>query len=131
MFTNILTIDNKKIACYKTLYFDTKYFDFYHHHHNNKVNRYKVRIRKYVDSNLLIEKSKAFFKKNGLLLNWREFEKLDGTQKVNTLSMISPITNEEKQKLLEATTIVEKINTLESIISFYLHDTSFNTQTIQ
>ena len=27
--------------------------------------------------------------------------------------MISPITNEEKQKLLEATTIVEKINTLE------------------
>ena len=38
--------------------------------------------------------------------------------------MISPITNEEKQKLLEATTIVEKINTLESIISFYLHDTS-------
>ena len=45
--------------------------------------------------------------------------------------MISPITNEEKQKLLEATTIVEKINTLESIISFYLHDTSFNTQTIQ
>ena len=87
----------------------------------------------YEDQNIsnLMDKAKTVFKKHGLLLNWREFEKLDGTQKVNTLSMISPITNEEKQKLLEATTIVEKINTLESIISFYLHDTSFNTQTIQ
>ena len=79
----------------------------------------------------LMHKAKIFFKKNGLLLNWREFEKLDGTQKINTLSMISPITNEEKQKLLEAITITEKVKTLESIISFYLHDTSFNSQTIQ
>ena len=79
----------------------------------------------------LMHKAKIFFKKNGLLLNWKEFEKLDGTQKINTLSMISPITNEEKQKLLEAITITEKVKTLESIISFYLHDTSFNNQTIQ
>ena len=79
----------------------------------------------------LMDKAKIFFKRNGLLLNWREFEKLDGTQKINTLSMISPITNEEKQKLLEAITITEKVKTLESIISFYLHDTSFNNQTIQ
>ena len=49
-----------------------------------------------------MEKAKIFFKRNGLLLNWREFEKLDKIQKINTLSMISPITNEEKQKLLEA-----------------------------
>ena len=56
------------------------------------------------DSNTesLIEKAKVFFKKNGLLLNWREFEKLDKTQRVNTLSMISPVTKEEKQKLLES-----------------------------
>ena len=52
----------------------------------------------------LMEKAKTFFKRNGLLLNWREFEKLDKTQKINTLSMISPVTNEEKQKLLEAIT---------------------------
>ena len=51
----------------------------------------------------LINKSKIFFKRNGLLLNWREFQKLDETQKVNTLAMIAPISNEEKQKLLEDT----------------------------
>ena len=79
----------------------------------------------------LISKAKIFFKKNGLLLNWREFEKLDKMQKINTLSMISPVTNEEKQKLLESLTIKDKIETLENIISFYLHDVSFNNQTVQ
>ena len=84
-----------------------------------------------LDTNDLMRKAKKFFKKNGLLLNWREFEKLDKTQKINTLSMISPVTNEEKQKLLEAMTIKDKVNTLESIISFYLHDVDFNNQTVQ
>ena len=79
----------------------------------------------------LMEKSKVFFKKNGLLLNWKEFEKLDEAQKINTLSMISPITNEEKQKLLEALTIKDKIETLENIISFYLHEVNFNNKTVQ
>ena len=84
-----------------------------------------------LDTDELMNKAKAFFRKNGLLLNWREFEKLDKSQKINTLSMISPVTNEEKQKLLEAITIKDKVNTLESIISFYLHEVDFNNQTVQ
>ena len=79
----------------------------------------------------LMSKAKIFFKKNGLLLNWKEFEKLDKLQKINTLSMISPITNGEKQKLLEALTITDKIQTLDSIVSFYLHEINFDNQTIQ
>ena len=82
-------------------------------------------------SEILMDKAKIFFKKNGLLLNWKEFEKLNEMQKIDTLSMISPITNEEKQKLLEAFSINDKIKTLEDIISFYLHDVNFNNQTIQ
>ena len=62
---------------------------------------------------------------------WREFEKLDQVQKINTLAMIAPITNEEKQKLLESVSIDNKVKTLESIISFYLFDTGLNNQTIQ
>ena len=84
-----------------------------------------------LDTDDLMNKAKAFFKKNGLLLNWREFEKLDKSQRINTLSMISPVTNEEKQKLLEAITIKDKVNTLKSIISFYLHEVNFNNQTVQ
>ena len=79
----------------------------------------------------LMGKAKTFFRKNGLLLNWKEFEKLDKIQKINTLSMISPVTNEEKQKLLESQTIKDKIETLENIISFYLHEVAFNNQTVQ
>ena len=78
-----------------------------------------------------MEKIKIFFKRNGLLLNWKEFEKLDKTQQINTLSMISPITNEEKQKLLEAVTFEDKMNSLENIISFYLHENNSTNQTIQ
>ena len=83
------------------------------------------------DSSDLIQNAKVFFKRNGLLLNWKEFEKLDPTQKINTLAMIAPITNEEKQKLLETISLKNKVDTLGSIISFYLHETNFNNQTIQ
>lgn len=84
-----------------------------------------------IEASSLIKKTKIFFKKNGLLLNWQEFEKLDHTQQINTLAMIAPITNEEKQKLLEAISLENKIKSLESIISFYLHETGLNNQTVQ
>ena len=84
-----------------------------------------------INTQKLMTMSKTFFKKNGLLINWKEFEKLDQIQKINTLAMIAPLTNEEKQKLLEAISLDSKVKTLESIISFYLHDSSFNNQTLQ
>ena len=84
-----------------------------------------------VDTKPLMDRAKNFFRKNGLLLNWKEFEKLDQSQKINTLAMIAPITNEEKQKLLESISLKNKVETLESIISFYLHETNFNNQTVQ
>ena len=109
---------------------------------NSKLYReFKVDYKKYVldlkpkteEINIksLIEKSKIFFKKNGLLLNWKEFEKIQFSQQIDTLAMIAPITNEEKQKLLESVSLKEKINVLENIMDFYLHAVDFNNQTIQ
>ena len=86
---------------------------------------------KKINTNSLVRKAEIFFKKSGILLNWREFERLEEVQKINTLAMISPITNEEKQKLLESISLEEKVRTLEDIISFNLHDVYFNNQTIQ
>lgn len=48
----ILEIEGNRLNSYKTLYFDTKDKLFYLNHHNGKPNRYKVRMRKYVDSGL-------------------------------------------------------------------------------
>ena len=84
-----------------------------------------------IDASSLMDKAQNFFKKNGLLLNWKEFEKLDQVQRINTLAMIAPVTNQEKQKLLESITITDKITSLESIIDFYLHETGLNNQTVQ
>ncbi len=80
---------------------------------------------------VIMKKVKVFFEKNNLLLNWKEFDKLDIDQKINTLAMIAPVTNEEKQKLLETITLQEKIENLEKIIDFYLHNVKFDNQTMQ
>ena len=79
----------------------------------------------------LSEKTKLFFKKNGLLFNWKEFEKLDEDQRINTLAMIAPISNEEKQTILESVSIDSKTKILSEIIEFYLHESSANNFTMQ
>ena len=80
---------------------------------------------------VIYEKTKEFFKKNGLLLNWSEFEKLDGDQKINTLAMIAPISDEEKQLILETIHVDSKTKVLSKIIEFYLHKNSANKITLQ
>jgi hypothetical protein len=101
-----------------------------------KVNYEKFNVdlegsKEEADMNALMQRSKNFFNKNGLLLNWKEFEKLDKLQKINTLAMIAPITNEEKQKILESISQNEKVKTLEDIMKFYSHESNFQNQTIQ
>ena len=80
---------------------------------------------------VIYEKTKIFFKKNGLLLNWAEFEKLDEDQKINTLAMIAPISNEEKQMILESIHVDSKTKILSDIIEFYLHENHTNKITLQ
>lgn len=58
----VLEINGRRIMNYSSLYLDTKEFKFYHDHHNGRVNRTKIRQRKYVDSDLTFLEIK---KKNG------------------------------------------------------------------
>ncbi len=48
----VLEIEGQRQHHYQTLYFDTVDLDYYHQHHNGKRNRYKVRERAYIDSDL-------------------------------------------------------------------------------
>jgi hypothetical protein len=48
----ILEIDGRRLQHYQTLYFDTQDMSLYRQHHNDWRNRYKVRERAYVDSDL-------------------------------------------------------------------------------
>lgn len=46
----MVVIKDEKEQIYKTTYFDTQDYKMYRLHHNGKLNRHKVRIRKYVYS---------------------------------------------------------------------------------
>lgn len=48
----ILEIEGIRLSSYKSLYYDTDDFRFYHEHHNGKTNRNKVRFREYIGSGL-------------------------------------------------------------------------------
>ncbi|PIP53723.1 MAG: transporter [Bacteroidetes bacterium CG23_combo_of_CG06-09_8_20_14_all_32_9] len=48
----VLEINGKRLCRYENLYFDSSDFKLYLQHHNGKLNRYKVRYRRYADSNL-------------------------------------------------------------------------------
>jgi hypothetical protein len=49
----ILEIERKRSHNYHTFYFDTPGMDMYHMHHRGMVNRYKVRFRKYENSDTM------------------------------------------------------------------------------
>ena len=94
------------------------------------VNVHEKNIKK-INYEILLNKIKKFFEKNGILLNWNEFNKLNESQKINTLAMISPISSEEKQTLLETVVMDEKVRVLTNIIEFYLHETGEEKNTLQ
>ena len=51
-FYRVLKVEEHRFNHYETLYFDTHKFDLYIRHHNGKLNRYKFRSRRYVESDL-------------------------------------------------------------------------------
>lgn len=51
-YYKVLEIDKERIFPYESLYYDTDTDYMYMAHHNGKMNRYKIRFRKYVQSNL-------------------------------------------------------------------------------
>tara|TARA_B100000945_G_C20176795_1_gene500392 strand:+ start:59 stop:685 length:627 start_codon:yes stop_codon:yes gene_type:complete len=74
--------------------------------------------------NELIKNSKIFFKKQGILINWSELSKLSIQKQIYNLAMISPITAEEKQKLIEIVEINDVANVLNEITKFSFYETS-------
>jgi len=58
----ILEVNGHRLSDYETLYFDTDTLQLYHEHQSGRLNRYKIRQRKYVQSNLIFTEVK--FKNN-------------------------------------------------------------------
>lgn len=58
----VFEIQGTRTPSYESLYFDDERFSFFRDHHNGKMNRFKVRFRKYVESNLHFLEIKHKFK---------------------------------------------------------------------
>ena len=78
----------------------------------------------------LIKKIKLFFQKINYPIDYNQLLRLDLHELVNTVSMISPFSVEEKQKLIETIKIEDKLKVLSEIISFNLIDFEQN-KTVQ
>ena len=85
---------------------------------------------KFADLKLIFNDLKNLFKKKGYLINWKDLEKQTLYQTINTLSMVSPFSLEEKQILLETSTLVERKKKLEEILKTYISG-SFENTTLQ
>ena len=49
---SVLSVDGRRLNHYQTLYFDTPDFEIYKQHHNGWGDRYKIRARRYVGSDV-------------------------------------------------------------------------------
>ena len=82
------------------------------------------------DLKLIFQNLKGLFKKQGYEINWKEIEKQSLDQTINTLSMASPFSLEEKQVLLETKDLNMRKEKLEEILNTYILD-NFNNKTLQ
>tara|TARA_Y100001970_G_scaffold184470_1_gene224364 strand:- start:558 stop:1196 length:639 start_codon:yes stop_codon:yes gene_type:complete len=85
---------------------------------------------KFSDLKLIFKDLKNLFMKQGYTINWEDLEKQSLDQTINTLSMASPFSLEEKQILLETSSLDERKKKLEQILSTYSFD-NFDNKTIQ
>ncbi len=85
---------------------------------------------KFADLKLILNDLKNLFKKQGYVINLKDIEKQSLSQTINTLSMASPFTLEEKQILLETKDLILRKTKLEEILKTYTID-NFKNNTLQ
>ena len=119
-FNIIKEIDNKK--AFREFEINTNGFE-------NDLLKKQEEIN-FSDLNLIFNDLKKIFDKQGYLINWDELKKQSLDQTINTLSMASPFSKEEKQMLLEAKDLKFRKKKLEEILKIYNSDI-FSNKTLQ
>ena len=97
------------------------------YNYRNDLNENLKEEIKLSDLKSVFKDLKILFKKQGYIINWKDIEKQNLDQIINTLSMASPFSLEEKQILLETNTLEERNKKLEEILKTYTFDIFENT----
>ena len=82
------------------------------------------------DLDKIFKDLKNLFEKKGFLVDWSNLKKENFSNTLNTLSMASPFSLEEKQVLLETKDLNTRKLMLEEILNTYIRD-DFSNKTIQ
>ena len=92
---------------------------------DNKIVKFTLK-----DLDKILEDLKNLFEKKGFMVDWSSLKKQDFSETLNTLSMASPFSLEEKQVLLETKDLNTRKLRLEEILKTYTLD-GFSNKTIQ
>jgi len=97
----ILEIKNNRIFTYKNLYFDTLDHQMYLFHHNGKTNRFKIRIREYIETSQMYLEIKQKYS-NGRCIKYRKkINKFEDNSMINNfIENYSPYKIKELNKTL-------------------------------
>ena len=98
--------------------------------YKNDFNKQKEDNLKYSDLNLIFKNLRSLFKKQGYTINLKDLENQRIDKTINSLAMASPFSIEEKQILLETSSLNNRKLKLEEILKTYILD-NFSNTTIQ
>lgn len=91
----VLQINENRLLEYSSLYFDTPAKKFYLDHHNRKVNRTKVRMRKYLESGICFLEIKQKDGKGKTTKSRIPIEDFEPNLSDNSIDFIQKITNQK------------------------------------
>ena len=86
---------------------------------NKKLNANKL--------DFILNSLKSLYKKQGYTINWKDIENQSSDKTIDTLSMASPFTLEEKQVLLESKNLRTRKTKIAEILNTYTYDDFENT----
>jgi hypothetical protein len=92
-YYRVLEIDGNRYNNYETLYFDTHTFDLYIKHHNGKLNRFKFRSRRYVESDLHFFEVKFKNNKGRTIKDRIKRPEIESTIRDKSLELVKSISN--------------------------------------
>ena len=115
----VVQIGSQLIHSYESLYFDDKDFHLYNEHHRGRLNRFKVRYRKYVESNIFFFeiKHKRKGRTSKQRVKVRKFNETPGQleksllnqSEIPKLNLVPAIANSYKRITLVNKTSVERL----------------------
>ncbi len=100
-------------------------YEKYNRDLDDKVEKFTLK-----DLDKIFKDLKNLFEKKGFLVDWSNLKKENFSNTLNTLSMASPFSLEEKQVLLETKDLNTRKLMLEEILNTYIRD-DFSNKTIQ